>query len=76
MWAEAGRNLLAVGPWGLATVLSSLVLAILGVTWIFHLISKHHIDEGEVRIRPLGISVRWGKPPNNNTDEDMENESD
>lgn len=62
MGAEVGRNLLAFGPWGAVTILACLALAFLGAAVILIVASKRQIGEGEIRIRILGISVRWGSP--------------
>jgi hypothetical protein len=65
MWAEVGRSLSAVGPWEAVLDLVVVpVIAILGAIGILFAASKSRIREGEIRIRVLGITVRWGQPPN------------
>lgn len=65
MWAEVGRSLPAVGPWeAVITLVVVPVIAILGAAGILFMASKSRIREGEIRIRVLGITVRWGQPPN------------
>jgi hypothetical protein len=63
MWAEAGRYLPAVGLWQAVIILAIPAIAILGAIAMFIVASKSGIPEGEIRIRPLGIVVRWGQSP-------------
>jgi hypothetical protein len=59
MWADVGHYVPALGPCGLVialTVPAIAVLATLAITWQ---VSKSRIPAGEIRIRMLGIRVRW-----------------
>ena len=71
MWAEVGRYLSAVGPWQAVIILLVPAIAILGATFIFIVASKSGVPEGEIRIRPLGIVVRWGHAPESKKSTDI-----
>jgi hypothetical protein len=59
MWAEVGHYAPAVGPYGVVIVALIPLIAILGTVVIVLLVGKSRLPEGTVRIRILGISVRW-----------------
>lgn len=61
MWAEVGHYVPAVGPYGAVIALLVPIIAVLGTIAIIRLVSKSRIPEGDVRIRILGIRVRWGQ---------------
>jgi hypothetical protein len=62
MWVEVGRYVPAIGPWWIVAILGVGALAILGTIVILVMVGKSPISQGEVRVRPLGIRVRWGQP--------------
>ena len=61
MWAGVGNYVPAVGPCGVIIALIVPTIAVLGTVLIICLVSKSRIPEGDVRIRVLGIRVRWGQ---------------
>jgi hypothetical protein len=68
MSAEAGRYLLAFGPWGLIAPFAYLLLRFLGTVVILFIARKWQIGEGEIRISMSGIHVRWGIPSDESED--------
>lgn len=62
MWAVVGHHVPAVGPYGILVVLLVPIIAVLGTIGIILMVSKNRIPEGDIRIRILGIKVRWGNP--------------
>jgi hypothetical protein len=72
MWAEVGRYALAAGPYGLATILAVMLIALLGAVFLMWTASKTQMPPGEVevQVRILGIKVsvrRGGKNPSDST---------
>jgi hypothetical protein len=67
MGADVGRYVSAVGPWGSVAFLLVSALAVFGAVAILYAVSKNRIPEGEVQIRILGILVRWGQQPSEET---------
>jgi hypothetical protein len=63
MWAEVGRQLSAVGSWGSVIFLLVPVIVISGVIIIFKMADNSQTPEGEIRIRSLGILIRWNRSP-------------
>jgi hypothetical protein len=59
--AGAGCYISAVGQPGSVIVLVVPIIAVLGSAGLFLLASKSGMPEGEIRIRALGIRVRWGQ---------------
>ena len=62
--ADVERYASAFGPWGSVAFLLVSALAVFGAAGILYAASKNRIPEGEVRIRILGIVVRWSQQPN------------
>ena len=65
MGAEVGRYVPADGPYGVVVTLLVLIIAVLGTIVIVLLVGKSQIPAGEIRIRILGITVRWGQKEDN-----------
>jgi hypothetical protein len=62
MWAEVGKNLPALGPTAVVVIaLAVPVIAVLGTIVLMQMASKSSKPEGEIRVRTLGIVVRWGQ---------------
>lgn len=59
MWAEVGSHIPTVGPYGFAIAVAVPIVAVLGAISILLVAGSKRIPEGEVRIRILGIKVRW-----------------
>lgn len=67
MWAEVGRYVPTVGPYGAVIILMIPIIAVLATVAIVLLVSKGQIPEGDIRIRILGIKVRWGQHEGQNS---------
>jgi hypothetical protein len=61
MWATVG-HFPAVGPYGAVIALMVPAISVMGTVVIWLLVRKSRIQEGEIRIRILGITIRWGRP--------------
>jgi|SwirhisoilCB3_FD_contig_21_30560188_length_366_multi_3_in_0_out_0_1 hypothetical protein len=68
MWAEAGRYIPVVGQYGFVIALTVPVIAVLGTCILMWQVSKSQIPEGEIRIRSLGVKVRWGQSQENRSE--------
>jgi hypothetical protein len=62
MWtdpAQLERLLSVVGLKGLALLLLTSLVALLAVMRIFAMACKHKVADGEIRIRWVGLQLRW-----------------
>lgn len=65
MWAAVG-HVPAVGLYGVVIALAVPIISVTGTAVILTLVRKSRMPEGEIRIRTLGIVVRWGHPSKGN----------